>query len=402
MPAPHPADELDCRQCHVGSHQGVVRMYRGEGGHGAPAIPSHMFQLRVECVACHAAPKEGVGAAVVGQTFRPTEQACVGCHGEKYRGMMPRWITMLQKMRDLLGPKLADVRGALGGADPKNPKHARARQLADQAEANVRFVALGRGVHNVFYAGDLLKVANAWLDEAAFLLERPRAPVDDTLVRGGYCAVLCHEQAGVKLKETVTFGKQKIPHGRHVTELGAVCTACHSAELHKQVTATAATCSGCHHAPQNDRCEGCHRAQAAFYRGKTETGLVPVEPNPMVDAVPCVACHDFTLKHSRQAVARKCTGCHEPPYLALLEEWTAGFDKDAVEATRSLRRAETVLQAARRAGRAGADAEALVRDARQALALVRQARGVHNPGAADLLLALTRQKADEAIARLTR
>jgi hypothetical protein len=61
-----------------------------------------------------------------------------------------------------------------------------------------------------------------------------------------------------------------------------------------------------------------------------------------------------------------------------------------------------VLQAARRAGRAGADAEALVRDARQALALVRQARGVHNPGAADLLLALARQKADEAVARLTR
>ena len=50
---PQRRGELDCAACHVSKHQGVVRMYLGMGGHGTPMIPSHMFQVRVECVACH-------------------------------------------------------------------------------------------------------------------------------------------------------------------------------------------------------------------------------------------------------------------------------------------------------------------------------------------------------------
>ena len=397
---PHPSGELDCRNCHVGKHQGVARMYLGTGGRGAPMIPSHMLQVRVECIACHIAPKEEEEgrAGAVGQTFKPTEQACVNCHGEKYRGMLPRWVATLAKMQEVVAPKLAGARDAVTSADPKHPRLARALRLVDDAEFNIRFVSLGKGVHNVFYTADLLKLSNGWLDEALRLLGKAPARADDALVRGGYCAVLCHEQAGVKLKETVTFAQQKIPHGRHVAELGAVCTACHSAETHKTVTATAATCSACHHSPQNDRCESCHRAQSAFYRGTVEGAPATIEPNVMVDPVPCTGCHDFARKHSRQAVGQKCVGCHEPPYLALLEEWTAGFDKDAAQASAALRRAETVLDRARRAGQKTADADLLVKDARSALALVRQARGVHNPGAADALLELARQKAEEALA----
>jgi len=267
----------------------------------------------------------------------------------------------------------------------------------EDAAFNVGFVRLGQGAHNVFYAADLLKLANGWLGEAMALMGKAPSRADDALVRGGYCGVLCHEQAGVKLRETVLFAKQKLPHARHVTELGAVCTACHSAETHKKVTATPETCSTCHHSPLNDRCESCHRAQAAFYRGTVETSLVPVEPNPMVDPVPCTSCHDFTRKHSRQAVGQKCVGCHEPPYIALLDEWTVGFDKDAAQARAALRRADAALARARRAGRPIAEAESLVRDARTALDLVRRARGVHNPGAADALLELARQKAGDAL-----
>ena len=83
-PAPHRTGELECRNCHLGEHQGVVQMYIGIGGRGAPTIPSHMFQVRVECIACHTTPKAAEGTmGLSGQTFRPSEQACVGCHGEK-------------------------------------------------------------------------------------------------------------------------------------------------------------------------------------------------------------------------------------------------------------------------------------------------------------------------------
>ena len=400
----HPASQLDCRNCHVGKHQGVVRMYLGMGGRGAPIIPSHMLQVRVECIACHIVPKEEPGPVeIVGRTFRPTEQACVNCHSERYRGMLGRWASTLAKMQGIVAPKLVGARAALADADPKKgPRHARARQLVEDAEFNARFVSLGKGVHNVFYAADLLKLSNSWLDEAVVLLSKTPAKTDDALVRGGYCGILCHEQAGVKLRDTVTFGKQRIPHGRHVTELGAVCTACHSAETHKALTATPATCSACHHSPQNDRCEGCHQAQKAFYRGEVKTDLVKVEPNRMAEAVPCTGCHDFTSKHSRQAVGQKCLACHETPYLALMSEWTAGFDKDMSRASAALKRAEAVLATARRAGQKAPDAEGLVREARSALELVRRARAAHNPLLADTLLDAARQKAESAAAQARR
>jgi hypothetical protein len=397
--APHNG-ELDCRQCHQGSHQGVIGMYLGMGGRGTPMIPSHMFQVRVQCVACHIAPRTDEGsAALVGQTFRPTEQACVNCHGEKYRGMLQRWVDTLAKMREILTPKLSAARAALAGAGGPSPKQARAQRLTNDAEYNMQFVALGKGVHNVFYAADLLKLSNGWLDEALPLLGKPPVKSDDALVRGGYCAVLCHSTAGVKQPEIVTYGKQRIPHVRHVTEFGAVCTACHSAEVHKAVTAKPATCSGCHHSPQNERCESCHRAQSAFYRGQVSPLGVKVEPNVMAEAVGCTGCHDWSHKHSRQAVGEKCLGCHDAAYTSFVAEWTTGLDKQVAATREALRSAENALARERRAGRRMPDAETLVQQARAALTVVQKARGVHNPAGAESILEAARAKADAAVAQ---
>ncbi|OGK80910.1 MAG: hypothetical protein A2X52_15645 [Candidatus Rokubacteria bacterium GWC2_70_16] len=402
-PPPHRAGELECRGCHEDEHQGVVRMYLGMGGRGTPMIPSHMFQVRVECVACHVAPKEAAGRArIVGQTFRPSEQACVNCHGEKYRGMLDRWNGTLGKMRDIVTPKLAAARAGLAAVDVKDPKRARAAKLAEDAEFNLQFVTFAKGIHNVFYAADLLKLANVWLDESARLTGKSPAKVDDALVRGGYCGVMCHEQAGVKLPETVAFAKQRVPHAKHVSEFGAVCTACHSADVHKAVTATAATCTSCHHSPQNERCEGCHRAQSAFFRGEAKSALAKAEPDVMAKAVGCTGCHDLSTKHSRQAVTEKCIGCHDAGYRNFVAEWTTGADKEVASATAALRQAESRLTAARRAGRKNPDAQALVKGAREALALVRVARPAHNPALADGLLDGVRKRSAEAVSKLER
>ena len=396
-PPPAHTSDLDCRQCHQGSHGGVVGMYLGMGGRGTPMIPSHMFQVRVQCVACHIVPKvDGGSAGLVGQTFRPTEQACVNCHGEKYRGMLQRWVDTLAKMREVLAPKVSAARAALGEAGEASPKRARAERLTSDAEYNMKFVVLGKGVHNVFYAADLLKLSNSWVDEALPLLGKPAFKSDDALVRGGYCAVLCHSTAGVKQPEIVTYQKQRIPHVRHVTEFGAVCTVCHSAEVHKAVTATPATCTGCHHSAQNERCESCHRAQSAFYRGQVNPLGVKVEPNAMAEVVSCTGCHDWSRKHSRQAVGEKCVGCHDAAYTSFVSEWTTGLDKQAATTRDALRSAELALARERRAGRRLPDAEALVRQAREALTLVQKARGAHNPSGADSVLEAARGKAEEA------
>jgi hypothetical protein len=99
-------------------------------------------------------------------------------------------------------------------------------------------------------------------------------------------------------------------------------------------------------------------------------------------------------------VAGKCAGCHDAAYTAFLDEWTAGFDKEATAVRDVLKRAETVLARQRGAGRpVAADAAAAVTEARRALALVQKSRGVHNPPAAEALLQVARKKAEEALAR---
>ena len=396
-PAPHRPGELDCRNCHLGEHRGIVQMYIGIGGRGTPTIPGHMFQVRVECIACHTTPKIPDGSrGLSGQTFKPSETACLTCHGQKYRGMLQQWTGTLGRMTAIVTPKLRATRAALPAGDKHDPKADRARSLVDDAEFNIRYVALAKGVHNVFYAADLLKVSNGWLDEANTLLGKTPVRTDDELVRGGYCAVLCHQAAGVKAKATVTFAGRKLPHVRHVAEFGATCTSCHSAETHKVVTATAVTCASCHHSPQNERCETCHRAQSAFYRGQAKSPDVQISQNRMAEAVTCTGCHDFTRKHSRVAVAEKCLGCHDSSYTPLMAEWTTGFGRDLKVTADALRDAERVVAQARRRGRANPAAEALLKQGREAYVLVRTSGVAHNPLAADALLAAARRKAQEA------
>ena len=110
----------------------------------------------------------------------------------------------------------------------------------------------------------------------------------------------------------------------------------------------------------------------------------------------CTGCHDWSHKHSRRAVGERCVGCHDAAYTSFVGEWTTGLDKQAAGAREALRRAEAALARERRAGRRAPDAEALVRQAAEALALVQKARGAHNPAGAESILEAVRAKADAA------
>jgi hypothetical protein len=150
------------------------------------------------------------------------------------------------------------------------------------------------------------------------------------------------------------------------------------------------------HNPLNDRCESCHRAQSAFYRGQTKSPHAKIERNVMAEAVACTGCHDFSAPHPRAAITQKCLACHETPYAGLVTEWTAGFGADIRKTSDAIKSAEVAMAAARRAGRKTPEADAALREARVALTLVRSAGVAHNPLAAEALLAAARQKADEA------
>jgi hypothetical protein len=142
----------------------------------------------------------------------------------------------------------------------------------------------------------------------------------------------------------------------------------------------------------NDTCEMCHWPESEFYRGQVKVSLArPDWKGP----VTCTDCHDFVHK---EPVAQKCVECHTTSYLLFLTEWTTGFDEEIALIAKRLQRAESALARAPREDVLVPRAKKLAKEAREALDLIKRGRGVHHPDAAHALLAVARQKAENALA----
>jgi hypothetical protein len=122
----------------------------------------------------------------------------------------------------------------------------------------------------------------------------------------------------------------------------------------------------------------------------------------MAAAVFCTGCHDFGTKSWRAALGDRCVGSYEPPYTALLPEWTTGFAADVRKTSEALGAAEAAVARTRRSGRKTPEADGLLNEARDALAVVRNGGPAHNLLAADALLAAARHKTADARARIDR
>jgi len=393
---------VGCEGCHEAKHGGQRAMYLGTGGKGSPAIPSHMYTARVDCVACHITPKAEDAHRVqfTGRTFEASEAACISCHGQLYAGMLDTWKRTLDGMLADLKPKMEAASKAVAEPARSSKAVAEAKRLLAEAEFNFEFVQHGKGVHNVFYAADLLQRVNAQANRVMTLSGKPPVVLPrETLVRGGYCATLCHSQAGVVFKSEVRFDKRiSVPHQKHFNQYGAVCTDCHSADKHKAVTITREGCQACHHSARNDKCTTCHAAQAALYAATLETALpVKKDPNVMAGKVECVGCHDLTKKHSVAAQAEKCTECHDKGYRDMVAMWQDQVGA-AEKATRAaLEKGEATVAAAKKARRDVAAASNLLAGARKDFDVVVRARGLHNPDLAEAILTESKKAAERAV-----
>lgn len=393
---------VGCDACHEAKHSGQRAMYLGVGGKGSPTIPSHMYTARVDCVACHITPKaeDAHRTQFTGRTFEASKAACVSCHGQMYDGMLDNWKRTLETMLEELQPKLDAARKAVEEPAKDAKAQAKAKRLLADAEYNYEFVEHGKGVHNVFYAADLLQRVNGTANQVMTLLgKRPVTLSRENLVRGGYCATLCHSQAGVVFKPEVQFEKRtRVPHQKHFNEYGAVCTDCHSQDKHKAVTITAQGCQACHHSAANTRCTTCHAAQASLFAGTVETVLpVKKEPNVMAGKVDCVGCHDLSKKFSIAGQAEKCTECHDKGYKEMVLMWRAQVGDAQKGARAALERADAALATAKRARRDVAAATDLLARARKDFEFVAKARGLHNPDFAEAILTEGKKTAERVV-----
>lgn len=388
--------EYNCQVCHSAIHSGPKEMFMGEGGKGAPPTPSHMFEARLDCLACHVNPKgfEG-GIPKEGSTFVASEKACTNCHGNQYQGMLKDWKNTFEVMLRDIHPKLASARGAL---EKSGGKSAEAKKLYEDAKYNIDFVKIGRGVHNPFYASELIQVADRNIDRLFRLAgQQPPSLPEKSPIKGGYCAQLCHAKAGVKLPENTSVEGKSLPHTRHAFEFGLGCTSCHSAERHKEVKVTRQDCMACHHRADNTQCSRCHKQQAALFSAQNlPVAVKDGKPSVKAGKVECVNCHDLSRKQNLENLSSACTQCHDKAYVDMLKGWQEEMRAALKKTNEALDAAGKKLAEAKKGKRENREATLSLERAKKAYDFVARAKGVHNPDLAGAMLEQAEKDARKA------
>jgi hypothetical protein len=106
----------------------------------------------------------------LGQTFKASEAACLGCHGDDFRGILGEWEKTVKGALAETRPAVEKAKAAAARGGKENRK---AVQLAKDAEYNYLFVLYGKGVHNPDYAVDVLKKAKSDAEAAVALPGKP-------------------------------------------------------------------------------------------------------------------------------------------------------------------------------------------------------------------------------------
>jgi hypothetical protein len=389
-----PAKSEGCGSCHENTHDAARKLYAGEGAVGVEASPSRMYVTRVVCNACHTGRTDDFEAALnkadapddahhsghgMGGTVAAAGNVdCIHCHGPSYDGMVAEWQSAVGEQLERLAPMMEEVRAALKGRD-KDPS----AELLRDAERNYMLVKLdgSRGVHNVTYALDALRVAAQRIDTIRTNL----ALGEGVLAATGFPLALeegcdaCH--AGIGRPAEISRAERVFPHQKHLAN-GAECSTCHSLTEHGQPAFPRNKCATCHHQESETfdaaDCARCHKPQEEMLRG---TLALLAEPKPgTMGEMECSECHGEAPTIARPK-PQMCVLCHEPGYDAMLGDWQKQIDA-------LLKTVEGSLTDAQARG----VADESVERARAALATVRAdgTRGVHN-------FELAKQLLDEAV-----
>jgi hypothetical protein len=215
----------------------------------------------------------------------------------------------MQTRVDAVSQAVARVRRALG-PHPTAPVDS----LLLVAEENVALVGVGKGVHNIRYADDLLRVALQTAQDAAraggvspsLASVQLGAPIGE-----GECAT-CHFGEGTQ--GDVYWRGRRFPHRRHTVNAGMACTTCHTSfDEHGGLRVeSTATCDACHHVSDSPRaCGFCHSAPADEVLQGPSGGFIH---QPHLDmGFTCDFCHQSPSMGVEDATCAQCHSLHHSP-----------------------------------------------------------------------------------------
>ncbi|MBI5017063.1 MAG: cytochrome c3 family protein [Deltaproteobacteria bacterium] len=158
----------NCNQCHHGEkqpacvncHKSETDLYTGVGGLGVPDTPSFKIEAEVGCKDCHAEVLKGDTSDLAKVKAR-----CVECHDDKMAAKADEWKAQAGVLLKGMAEKIAKARDLVEKADRRGINVDLLDKKVVTAEKNVTLVRQGNPIHNLKYAGLLIKQANLLLDE---------------------------------------------------------------------------------------------------------------------------------------------------------------------------------------------------------------------------------------------
>jgi hypothetical protein len=127
-----------------------------------------MFGSRTNCTGCHTE----IHGGDQGNVLKATEQSCIACHGDRHKDTFEKWKLGIELA---LSEAEAAVKNAHEEIDKAKSASEEARKkatdLVTSAEADLRLVKTGNGLHNVAYALELLDAVSSRCREAVEALE---------------------------------------------------------------------------------------------------------------------------------------------------------------------------------------------------------------------------------------
>jgi len=199
----------------------------------------------------------------------------------------------------------------------------KAKKLLAEAKYNIDLVDIGKSVHNVQFADELLRAAHKNINRALKTISSKTTlkPYHETSKIVPAECNTCH--FGIEVQSKSLYGLE-FSHQSHVVGREQECKQCHSNDRkHGELIMTKSKCATCHHNEDTEKCSSCHKLQNAMYSGNLKVQNFEIEPDVMFEAeVECISCHNYEYNNALIPMKESCTDCHEEEeYLEKFDSW---------------------------------------------------------------------------------
>ncbi len=151
----------NCTSCHPQQHLQQIEMLTGTGARSVPDTPNAMVGARITCASCHQNQTVTENGDVL---WTSSSKTCSYCHDEKVIDRLWEIHATLREMLDVMDRRVVELQQALEREPVEASQQAALESRRQNIAADLKFLRIGNGIHNIHYAksltGELVRELN--------------------------------------------------------------------------------------------------------------------------------------------------------------------------------------------------------------------------------------------------